>query len=156
MPPSTNTSQASGTYCRFTASQSSGSVDATATLRPEGVEIDLDAGHPRRVWQYAKLTAQEPLRPNAIDVLLSSSEEPGARLFVQGREFATSLKEHAPHLTARAERWRGARPWLFLFGADCRLVRRHVRSRLEIRSNLSPARYPRVGGKGSAMQLAHP
>ena len=114
MPPTTNTSQASGTYCRFTASQSSGSADATATLRPEGVEIDLDAGHPRRVWQYAKLTAQEPLRPNAIDVLLSSSEEPGARLFVQGREFATSLKEHAPHLTARAERWRGARPWLFL------------------------------------------
>lgn len=114
MPPSSNNSQAGGSYCRFTASPSSGPVDATATLLSAGIEIDLDQGHPRRLWQYAKLTALEPLRPNAIDVLLSSSEEPGARLFVQGREFAASLKERAPHLTARAERWRGARPWLFL------------------------------------------
>src|SRR6185312_9392999 len=47
--------------------------------------------------------------------LAALDEEPGAGLFVQGREFAAGLKEHAPHLTARAESWLGARPWLFLF-----------------------------------------
>ena len=102
-------------YCRFTASPSSGSVDATATLRPAGIEIDLERDLTRRLWQYANLEALEPLRPNTIDVLLSTTDEPGARLFVQGREFAAGLKEQAPHLTARAESWRGARPWLFLF-----------------------------------------
>ena len=74
MPPNPQaTPQPSRSYCRFTAGRSSGSVDGTATLRLTGLEIDLGHGHPRRVWQYAKLKALEPLRPNAIDVLLSSS-----------------------------------------------------------------------------------
>src|SRR4029078_7362950 len=69
-------------YCRFTASPSSGSVDAAAKLRPAGIEIDLERDLTRRLWQYANLEALEPLRPNTIDVLLSPTDEPGARLFV--------------------------------------------------------------------------
>jgi predicted Zn-dependent protease len=73
------------------------------------------AGGPRpRLWPYASLRALEPLRANTIDVLLTSREEPDAKLFVQGREFAARLKEYAPHLSARAERWRSARPWVIL------------------------------------------
>ena len=115
MPPSPHaTPEASRNYCRFTAGRSLGAVDGTASLRLTGLEIDLGHGQPRRVWQYAKLKALEPLRSNAIDVLLSSSEEPGATLFVQGGDFAAGLKARAPHLSARADRWRRSRPWLFL------------------------------------------
>ena len=97
------------------------------------------------------------MRPNTIDVLLSSSDEPGARLFVQGREFAAGLKEQAPHLTARAESWRGARPWLFLFLAlIVGFSDRHVRGRLEPDQIPSPSRCPTAGGKGSATPLANP
>jgi Zn-dependent protease with chaperone function len=115
--PTTSTAKpqiGSSGYCRFTAGRSSGSVDGTASLRVTGIEIDLGHGEPRRVWRYEHLKALEPVRRNAIDVLLSSSDEPGASLFVQGPEFAAGLREHAPHLSARAERLRTWRPWLLL------------------------------------------
>jgi Zn-dependent protease with chaperone function len=106
----------SRSYCRFTAKRGAAAVDGTASLRLTGVEIDLGHAQPRRVWHYGKLRIEEPLRPNAIDVLLTSSEDPGATLFVQGQAFAAGLKAHAPHLSARAGRWRDLRPWL-LFAA---------------------------------------
>jgi Zn-dependent protease with chaperone function len=99
-------------YCRFTPSKNSASIDAMASLGLNGIEIDLGPAQRRRVWRYGHLKTSEPIRPNAIDVLLSSSEDPGASLFVQGREFAAGLKAYAPHLSARAERLRKARPWL--------------------------------------------
>jgi predicted Zn-dependent protease len=77
-----------------------------------GLEIELDGNGKRYIWRYESLSAGEPLRRNAIDVLLSSSEQPGASLFVQGPDFATRLKDYAPHLTAKAERWRNAKPWI--------------------------------------------
>ena len=101
-------------YCRFTASQGGKPEDGTASLGASGVEIDLGLRGPVRTWTYDSLRAFEPLRANTIDVLLSSSLDKGATLFVQGREFAAELRQHAPNLTAKAERWRSARPWLFL------------------------------------------
>lgn len=89
-------------YCRFTEARGSSPVDGTASLGVTGVEIDLGHAEPRRIWRYATLRVEEPIRPNAIDVLLSSKEEPRASLFVQGAAFAADLRERAPHLSARA------------------------------------------------------
>ncbi len=91
----------SSSYCRFTAGRGAAPADGTAWLGLTGVEIDLGHGEPRRIWRYATLRVEEPIRPNAIDVLLSSSEEPRASLFVQGAVFAADLRERAPHLSAR-------------------------------------------------------
>jgi len=99
---STTPPVASGSYCRFTPGRSATPVDGTALLGPVGVEIDVGPGQPRRVWHYAGLKTAEPIRPNAIDVLLFSLDEPGASLFVQGRDFAANLNDRAPHLSARS------------------------------------------------------
>ncbi|MFT3731340.1 MAG: M48 family metallopeptidase [Hyphomicrobium sp.] len=89
-------------YCRFTPGRGLASVDGTATLGLTGVEFELDDRKPRRIWRYDRLKAEEPIRPNTIDVLLSSGEEPGASLFVQGIPFAEGLRARAPHLSQRA------------------------------------------------------
>lgn len=117
MPPSDRTNAGPNRYyCRFTAGRSSSPVDGTATLAISGVEINLGPGHPKRLWHYDRLKTLEPVRPNAIDVLLSSPGEPGASLFVQGARFAADLTGYAPHLTARAARWRNWR-WGLLLAA---------------------------------------
>jgi predicted Zn-dependent protease len=118
MPPNDKTTNAGPDryYCRFTAGRSSSPVDGTATLAISGVEIDLGPGHPKRLWHYDSLKTLEPVRPNAIDVLLSSPGEPGASLFVQGARFAADLTGYAPHLTARAARWRNWK-WGLLLAA---------------------------------------
>lgn len=117
MPPSDTTNiESRSFYCRFTPRRSSTPLDGKAMLGVSGVEIDLGAGQPRRIWSYDTLKTLEPLRPNTIDVLLASRDEPGASLFVQGTRFAAALTDHAPRLTARAARWRGWRWGLLLAG----------------------------------------
>lgn len=103
-------------YCRFIGGRATSPVDGVATLGLSGVEIDLGPGHPSQVWRYDRLRTLEPVRANAIDVLLSSPDAPGASLFVQGGRFAADLASHAPHLTARAARWRNWR-WGLLLAA---------------------------------------
>lgn len=106
-----NTAQQS-TYGRFSDGRSAGASDATVTLGLAGIEIALKDNPQLYVWPYASLKAGEPVRTHAIDVLLTSPTSPGASLFVPSPDFARQLREHAPHLTARAERWRHARPWV--------------------------------------------
>jgi predicted Zn-dependent protease len=114
MPPSDPTADPDRSYCRFTAGRASPPVDGVATLGLSGVEINLGPAHPRQIWHYDKLKAMEPVRANAIDVLLSSPDAPGASLFVQGSRFAAGLTRRAPHLTARAARWRNWKLGLLL------------------------------------------
>jgi predicted Zn-dependent protease len=107
-------SSSSPSYCRFTAARGSAPMDGTASLGVTGVEIDLGHGEPRRIWRYATLQVEELIRPNAIDVLLSSSEEPRASLFVQGAAFASALTGRAPRLSAMTLKLRRRRIWIFL------------------------------------------
>ena len=102
-------------YCRFTPGRGQAAIDGTATLALTGVEFDLAHGKPRRLWHYAGLRADEPIRANAIDVLLSSRDEPGASLFVQGAPFAADLSVRAPHLSQRARQQRRRTLWILLF-----------------------------------------
>ena len=99
-------------YARFSDGQSTQPRDVEAVLRVTGVEVQLNDSLRLWLWPYASLKAAEPVRTHAIDVLLSSTTAPGASLFVPNPEFARALRKLAPQLTARAERWRHARPWM--------------------------------------------
>jgi beta-barrel assembly-enhancing protease len=108
-------------FARFSDGKSA-ARDASATLYLTGVEIHLKAPDQHFIWPYTTLKAAEPLRTHAIDVLLTSSAFPGASLFVPNPEFARALREHAPQLTTRAERWRKSRIWMFAAAAAIGLV----------------------------------
>lgn len=63
-------------------------------------------------WPYASLATAEPLRRDSTDTLLSSSELPGATVFVEGAAFARELREKATQLTTGSFRWRYLKPGL--------------------------------------------
>lgn len=113
---------AASSYCRFTPGRGQTPVDGTAHLGLTGVEIDLADRRPRRIWPYARLKVEEPIRPNAIDVLLTSSDEPDASLFVQGSTFAAGLRERAPQLSQRARQLRRRRILTTLLAAFVGLI----------------------------------
>ena len=115
--PSSPAASPSVHYARFSDGRSATARDGKVSFGIRGLEITLDTPYQRIAWPYTSLRAGEPLRSHAIDVLLSSTETPGASLFVQGADFASVLKGHAPHLTAKAERWRHARPWVLTTAA---------------------------------------
>jgi beta-barrel assembly-enhancing protease len=114
MPSDHSTASATVAYYgRFSDGQSAQARDATVRLGLSGVEIEFATPHQRIVWPYATLKSGEPIRTHAIDVLLTTTSMPGASLFVPNPDFARNLRLSASHLTARAERWRHARPWVF-------------------------------------------
>jgi beta-barrel assembly-enhancing protease len=99
-------------FGRYSDGRSANARDVNVSLGVSGVEIRFASPPQQLIWAYATLKAGEPVRTHAIDVLLTSSETPGATVFVPSPEFARNLRLSAPHLTARAERWRNARPWI--------------------------------------------
>ncbi|MBY0559943.1 M48 family metallopeptidase [Hyphomicrobium sp.] len=108
-------------YCRFIARRGAIPVDGTVSLGASGIEIDLPGGS-RHIWTYGKLRSEEPIRPNAIDVLLTSGDEPGASLFVQGAGFAAALRERAPRLSVRAAWLREKRMWFLILALIAGLI----------------------------------
>jgi Zn-dependent protease with chaperone function len=100
-------------YARFSEGQSPRPRDASVSLGMSGIDIRLKDPDQHMLWPYGALRASEPVRTHAIDVLLTNTAAPGASLFVPSPEFARALRHHAPHLTARAERLRHMRPWMF-------------------------------------------
>lgn len=101
---------------RFSDGKTAAAVNAEVRLGVSGVEIIVPGGE-ALVWPYDSLSAAEPLTAHAIDVLLSSTTQPGAALFVPEAGFARALPERATQLTARSTRWRHARPWVWASGA---------------------------------------
>jgi beta-barrel assembly-enhancing protease len=122
MPSGPPASPSARSYCRFTAGRGVPPADGTAVLELTGVGIELADRSGARLWPYDQLMVSEPIRPNAIDVLLSSRQEPGASLFVQGPEFAAALSTHIPRLTARARQVRRRRILLVLLALFVALV----------------------------------
>lgn len=64
------------------------------------------------IWPYATLASAEPIRRGANDALITSSEMPGATLFVTSAEFARELVVRARQLTPGSLRWNYAKPAL--------------------------------------------
>ena len=110
--PSQPSTAAAAYYARFSDGKSASSRDVSVQLGITGVEISVVAPDEMVIWPYESLKAGEPVRTHAIDVLLTSTGHPGASLFVPSADFARSLRDFAPHLTAHAERLRNARPWI--------------------------------------------
>ncbi|KUO63527.1 MAG: hypothetical protein APF80_05135 [Alphaproteobacteria bacterium BRH_c36] len=98
---------------RFSDGRTAGSREIKVELTERGIAIlQHEAGEPL-IWPYGALATAEPLTDHAIDALVTCSYQPGATLFVQGPRFARALAKLAPQLTASAERWRSASPWLW-------------------------------------------
>ncbi len=99
-------------YGRYSDGKSAAASDAQLQLAPDGIAIKL-AGHDvPMLWPYASLSSAEPLSEYAIDGLLSSTAAPGASLFATEGTFVRRLAGSAPHLTAKAQRWSNAKPWI--------------------------------------------
>lgn len=106
--PSDHPLSASG---RFSDGKTAGASDADVRLGATGIEIRTARGTALD-WSYASLTSAEPITPHAIDALINSTVSHGATLFVPDAAFVRELGKRAPHLTARAIRWRHAKPWI--------------------------------------------
>ncbi len=104
-------------FARLGDGRTAAARNAQVRLDLSGIEISAEDPIERFRWPYDTLRAGEPIRPLSVDVLLSSTATPGATLFVPGAEFASGLASRAAHLTAKAERWRHARPWIVGAGA---------------------------------------
>lgn len=105
------TTQHEPTLGRLSSGHSAAASDVMFVLGANGIEITRH-GHSHNVWPYKSLTAAEPITRHAIDALLTSSLEPGATLFISGPATVRALANLAPQLSARAGRWRDAKPWV--------------------------------------------
>ncbi|MEQ1715330.1 MAG: M48 family metallopeptidase [Hyphomicrobium sp.] len=99
-------------YGRLSDGKTAGARDCSVRLDLAGLEVTPSDGSRHFRWPFESLRAGEPVRAHSIDVLLSSTADPGVTLFVPGVDFVKDLANRAPHLTTRAERWRHARPWI--------------------------------------------
>ncbi len=99
-------------YGRYSDGKTAAASDAELRFAAKGIEIKLPSRSIPLLWPYDSLTTAEPLSEYAIDALLGSSTSPGASLFATEGTFARRLATRAPHLTAKAQRWRNARPWI--------------------------------------------
>lgn len=100
----------------FAGRLSDGRTAASHPVRLTLVDAGLSiAGHgDTQLWPYASLTSAEPIRPNSVDTLLSSSAAPGATLFVEGADFTQALLHRAPNLSTGSLRWSYAKPGLIV------------------------------------------
>lgn len=119
---------------RFSDGKSAAAKDVTLRLTDRGIVINVPGEAEPLVWPYGALAAAEPLGLHAVDALITYSYMPGTTLFVPEGTFARRLAGLAPHLTAKAQRWRSARPWVWASAAIVLL------SVLLSLSHLSPSR----------------
>ena len=102
---------------RFSAARSATSRDVSATLREGAVVIDQGDGAAPIRWRLSALEIADPILPNARDVLIHEPARAGGTLFVADPDFVAALAAQAPQLTARARRWQGARPFVYVTAA---------------------------------------
>lgn len=107
---------------RFSDGKTAGSHELMVELTERGILIPLEGTAEPLIWPYGALATAEPLTDHAIDALVTYSYQPGATLFIPGPRFARALARLAPQLTASAERWRSARPWLWGAAATVAIV----------------------------------
>lgn len=110
------------TYARWSDGRSAIARDATATLTATGIAIALASAGEHFIWSYDSLSVGEPIRPHSIDAVITSNSARGCSLFVPNPAFVANLARRATRLTARAERWHNARPWIAAMLAAVALV----------------------------------
>ncbi len=105
---------------RYSDKSGSASRDVQVRLLVDGITIEEPdtALHGGRflTWRYRSLSIAEPLSAHSIDALLTSSDHPGAALFVPDKAFARALASQAPQLTTSSHQRRATRPWIWAAG----------------------------------------
>ena len=99
-------------FARYSDGKSAHARNATVRATDKGLEISVENSAQKYLWSYASLSAAEPIRAHSVDVLITSSSQPGASVFVPAPEFAADLSRRVPRLSARRARWRHARYWV--------------------------------------------
>jgi Zn-dependent protease with chaperone function len=102
---------------RFTDGKTASSEDVQVRLTCRGVEIHRTGIAGPLIWPYGALHVAEPLSSHSIDALITYEFMAGATLFVPEGTFARRMAIEAPHLTASAQRWRHAVPWIWTASA---------------------------------------
>lgn len=98
---------------RYSDGRTAATVQATVRLAPTALEIlpSRLTEEPVR-WPYSSLRSAQPIGRHSHDVLVSSTTQEGATLFITDRAFVDSLAHVAPGLTSRHLRLAHARPWI--------------------------------------------
>lgn len=118
--------QGEGSTPEFDGRMSDGRTAASALVKVTFTHAGLSlrtAGQPDAVvWSYPSLTTAEPIRKASTDALVSSTEMPGATLFVESELFTRTLTQRAGQLSTGAFRWRYAKPGLAVTGVIALIV----------------------------------
>ena len=102
---------------RFSDGRTAASHIVRVRLDAVALTVQRVDGSAPLVWPLTVLETAEPITASAIDVLVHEPGRGGATLFVAEGAFARALAIRAPHLKASAQRWRIARPWVWLSAA---------------------------------------
>ena len=110
----------------FRANYANGTSAATRTalviLDAGGINFRLDETGEIRQWATDTLSTAQPVSKSDQDVLLHSTAEPNASLFVQAPEFVTALLAQAPALGTGRHRILNARVGLSIMGVVLAMV----------------------------------
>ncbi len=119
---------------RFSDGRTAASRPVRVRLSGNSLIIEPGAGAPPLTWPLLAIETAEPLTPGAVDVLIHEPGRTGASVFIAEGTFVRTLAVRAPHLTARVQRWRYARPLLIVTAIVAAIVA------LFTLTNFSPAR----------------
>lgn len=98
---------------RYSDGRTAATIQAGVRMSATALEI-----FPSRVtdepirWPYSSLRAAQPIQRQCRDVLVSSTVQEGATLFITDEAFVANLARVAPALTARHTRMSHAMPWI--------------------------------------------
>jgi beta-barrel assembly-enhancing protease len=96
---------------RFSDGRTAASLAVRVMLSGDSLSIDTGDGMPPLRWHLTQVETAEPITASATDCLVHEPGRKGATLFVPEGLFVRELATRAPHLTARVQRWRYAKPW---------------------------------------------
>lgn len=116
------TSQVSSFDGRMSDGRTAASVPVQVTFTDAGLTMRAPGTPEPVVWAYSSLTTAEPIRKASADTLISSSDMPGATLFVESSAFTKALTARAAHLSVGALRWQYAKPGLMVTAAVALVV----------------------------------
>ncbi|MGH1418378.1 MAG: M48 family metallopeptidase [Hyphomicrobiaceae bacterium] len=131
MSTSSNTSSFASFTGRYSDGQSAKAHDVKVSFGLRGLEISPmytesvvsgDMSLNSLVWPYDTLITATPLGSYDSDVSLTSTQSPGATLFVPSQAFCSTLCERAPHLKSGAQLWQQLKPIFLATGTIAAIV----------------------------------
>ena len=96
---------------RYSDAASAGSAIVEVAMDHRGIIVSgIPGSSGPVVWPFGALATDTPVAHAAGETILTYKHMPGETLYVDNHDFVVELCTRAPHLTAKAHRWRWARP----------------------------------------------